>query len=60
MPSGYLIRDVWIDVCQRLGELTDKLDVKKKEKMKVKKESTKANDEEMDDFDKFEMQMSDF
>ena len=28
MPSGYLTREVWIDICQKIGELTGLLEAK--------------------------------
>lgn len=53
-PNGFLLRDVWITICKKINQFIDVIETQKK----LKKDATK-NQEEVDDFDKYDAQMKD-
>lgn len=56
MPSGYLTRNVWIDICSKIKELTELLDAKNKQTLQ--KSDNKDGGEEVNDYDRLAAQMN--
>ena len=57
MPSGYLVRDAWMTLCSRIGQLVTLLESKKQKGKKVQAKTDQAED--LDDFNKFDNEMKD-
>lgn len=49
MPNGFLLRNVWITICKKFNQFIEVIEAQKK----LKKDATK-NQEEVDDFDKYD------
>jgi flagellar biosynthesis chaperone FliJ len=56
MSNGVLLRDIWITICQKLNQFLEVIETQKK----LKNEKSKSKDqEEVDDFDKYDAMMKD-